>query len=163
MPISFVSLGTYFTAYDGLQDTNFPTPVVENVVGNWKPVSYGHPLKDATMFYAPPSLERVVISGVGSEWTHVTSGVPQGSILGPLMFIMYINDLPSICQHSKILMYADDAKIFRIINSISDCLLLQLDIQRMVERCSCWSVGINTDKCFMISFNNKRLHFVSFT
>ena len=66
MPISFVSLGTYFTAYDGLQDTNFPTPVVENVVGNWKPVSYGHPLKDATMFYAPPSLERVVISG-GSD------------------------------------------------------------------------------------------------
>lgn len=66
MLISFVSLGTYFTAYDGLQDTNFPTPVVENVVGNWKPVSYGHPLKDATMFYAPPSLERVVISG-GSD------------------------------------------------------------------------------------------------
>ena len=66
MNISFVSLGTYFTAYDGLQDTNFPTPVVENVVGNWKPVSYGHPLKDATMFYAPPSLERVVISG-GSD------------------------------------------------------------------------------------------------
>ena len=55
--------GTYFTAYDGVQDTQFPTPVVENVQLTWKPVSYGHPLKDATMFYAPPSLERVVISG----------------------------------------------------------------------------------------------------
>ena len=55
--------GIYFNAYDSVQDTNFPTPVVENVVGNWKPVSYGHPLKDATMFYAPPSLERVVING----------------------------------------------------------------------------------------------------
>ena len=41
----------------------FPTPVVENVKKSWKPVSYGHPLQDATMFYAPPSLERVVISG----------------------------------------------------------------------------------------------------
>ena len=56
-------IGTYFTAYDGVEDTNFPTPVVENVYKAWKPVSYGHPLKDATMFYAPPSLERVVISG----------------------------------------------------------------------------------------------------
>ena len=56
-------IGTYFTAYDGVQDTNFPTPVVENVYKAWKPVSYGHPLKDATMFYAPPSLERVVING----------------------------------------------------------------------------------------------------
>ena len=54
---------TYFTAYDGVQDTNFPTPVVENVKLTWEPVSYGHPLKDATMFYAPPSLERVVIGG----------------------------------------------------------------------------------------------------
>jgi len=57
------SEGTYFTAYDGVQDTNFPTPAVENVYKTWKPVSYGHPLKDATMFYAPPSLERVVIGG----------------------------------------------------------------------------------------------------
>ena len=45
------------------QDANFPTPVVENVYKSWDPVSYGDPLRDATMFYAPPSLERVVISG----------------------------------------------------------------------------------------------------
>lgn len=57
------SEGTFSAAYDGVYDSNFPTPVVENVYKAWKPVSYGHPLKDATMFYAPPSLERVVISG----------------------------------------------------------------------------------------------------
>ena len=61
--------------------------------------------------YLQERYQRVVISGVGSDWTHVTSGDPQGSILGPLMFIMYINDLPSVCQHSKIFMYADDAKL----------------------------------------------------
>ena len=61
--VFFLLSGTFSAAYDGVYDSNFPTPVVENVYKAWKPVSYGHPLKDATMFYAPPSLERVVISG----------------------------------------------------------------------------------------------------
>ena len=66
--------------------------------------------------------QRVVINGVESKWTSVTSGVPQGSILGPLLFIMYINDVSNVFKFSKCLLFADDAKIYKSISSLADCL-----------------------------------------
>ena len=60
-------------------------------------------------------MQRVVTSGCTSNWTRVLSGVPQGSVLGPLLFIMYINDLDSVvsCEISK---FADDIRIFQEIS-----------------------------------------------
>ena len=57
--------------------------------------------------------QRVVIEGFESAWTLVTSGVPQGSILGPYLFIMYINDLPRQMKYSNCLLFADDGKFFK--------------------------------------------------
>ena len=55
--------------------------------------------------------QRVVINSAKSEWAPVTSGIPQGSVLGPVLFIIYVNDLPDII-HSSIQMFADDTKVF---------------------------------------------------
>jgi ribonuclease P/MRP protein subunit RPP40 len=62
-----------------------------------------------------------------------TSGVPQGSVLGPLLFLMFINDLVS-CTTLKSLLYADDLKKFNIINAYTDCDTLQLNIES-IENC----------------------------
>ena len=84
----------------------------------------------------------------------VISGVPQGSILGPLLFLIYINDLPDSLLVSKILLFADDAKCFMPISSSSDCLALQSDLSSLVDWSTTWNLAFNENKCCVIHFSN---------
>ena len=83
------------------------------------------------------------------------SGVPQGSILGPLLFIIYINDLPDAVLHSKILLFADDTKCFKLIRVHSGTNLLQNDVNYL----SNWSItshlSFHSSKSCHLSFNQK--------
>ena len=80
--------------------------------------------------------QRVILDNVISESVDVLSGVPQGSILGPLLFVLFINDIyENINKDSNIALFADDTKIWRDINSESDCKPLQNDINTL----SIWS------------------------
>ena len=80
--------------------------------------------------YLDGRLRRVAIDGETSEWRSVTSGVPQGSILGPLLFILFINNVPdAISNSSTLAIFADDAKCLYTIYSDRDCLAFQADIQ----------------------------------
>ena len=65
--------------------------------------------------------QRVVVNGAYSQWNDVTSGIPQGSVLGPVLFIIYINDLPETVE-SMVHIFADDTKIYRKIATANDCI-----------------------------------------
>ena len=82
-------------------------------------------LRQGFISYLDNRLQRVVIDGKSSDWLPVTSGVSQGSLLGPALFVLFINDMPSVLSHSSTLaLFADDAKCFRAIKSHTDCALL---------------------------------------
>ena len=68
--------------------------------------------------------QRVCIRGSFSEWVNITSGVPQGSVLGPILFIIFVNDMPDVVN-SMLLMFADDTKLYRTITSVHDSNALQ--------------------------------------
>lgn len=92
--------------------------------------------------------QRVVLKGEMSRWKPVTSGVPQGSVLGPLLFVIFINDLPvSILNNSEVYLYADDTKIFRCIKEKDDCLKLQQDAMELYSWSEKWLLSFHPDKC----------------
>jgi hypothetical protein len=96
--------------------------------------------------------QRVVVNSAYSSWLECTSGVPEGSVLGPLLFLIYINDLPSVVQHSHMLLYADDAKILKSITSRLDCILLQIDLDAIGSWCKTWQLTLNIAKCFTVRY-----------
>ena len=98
--------------------------------------------------------QRVQINGKKSEWGSVTSGVPQGSVLGPLLFIIYINDL-EIGINSDISKFADDTKIGRPIVNDDDARVLQEDLVRLYEWSEKWQMKFNVNKCSIMSVGNK--------
>ena len=90
--------------------------------------------------------QRVLINNSFSPLSPVTSGVPQGSVLGPLLFTIYVNDLLS-CVSSSLLMFADDTKLFRCIRSEMDIAQLQHDIDALFEWSKLWLLSFNISKC----------------
>lgn len=90
----------------------------------------------------------VSINGQISSMLPVLSGVPQGSILGPLLFIIYINDLPQcVSPSSRLLLYADDAKCLKSIECPEDTLRLQNDLNALTAWSFRWSLSFNVSKC----------------
>ena len=78
--------------------------------------------------------ESVVVRGEASDWLTVTSSVPQGSLFGPLFFMVYINDLPRVISKGiSIALYADDSKFYRVMNSQKVLTTFQSDIGRKYQ------------------------------
>lgn len=88
----------------------------------------------------------VTANGHDSPHSDVQSGVPQGSVLGPLLFLIYINDLPSAIT-SDVHLFADDCVILREITNEYDISLLQADLNNVSEWCRLWRMELNINKC----------------
>ena len=95
-------------------------------------------------------LQVVKVNGEESFPALVLSGIPQGSVLGPLLFVLYINDLPESVK-SQIFLFADDTKVFRPILSEKDSLELQNDINSLDEWTKKWLLMFNPDKCHVLT------------
>ena len=115
---------------------------------------------------------RVVFRGVESRAISATSGVPQGSHLGPLLFILAIDDVNLVLKKAKVLIYADDMKIYSTIRSSRDAKSLQDDLDRFSTWCSNSNLKLNVGKCeftrfyrnkspvmFNYKFNNSEIQF----
>ena len=90
--------------------------------------------------------QRVTLENHVSSKLPVKSGVPQGTVLGPLMFLLYINDIDENIS-TMVRLFADDYVIYRIIESLEDSLCLQRDINAILDWTRKWQMQLNIDKC----------------
>jgi hypothetical protein len=114
--------------------------------------------------YLTDRVQRVTMDGTESGWLPVTSGVPQGSILGPILFILYINDLPDVLSSDTLCaIYADDTKIYRKVSNDRDQALLQQDIERISSWGTKWGLTFNKQKTVHLSITQQIQHDSTYT
>ncbi len=98
--------------------------------------------------------QRVIMGDSKSDWKPVTSGVPQGSVLGPLLFLVYINDMPDVVQQ-LVKLFADDTKLLTRIENDTDFQLVQRDIDALVGWADKWHMSFNRSKCKVLRISKK--------
>ena len=100
--------------------------------------------------YLSGRFQRVILNGQHSSWKPILAGVPQGSILGPLLFLIYINDLPNELK-SNVKLFADDTSIFTIVKDINESTSILNNDLFLISK---WVI---TGKCFLIHILPNRL------
>ena len=100
---------------------------------------------------------RVVVDGEVSNWKSVLSGLSQGSVLGPLLFLIYISDLDNNIT-SNVLKFADDTEVFRKVNTDGDKKHLQNDLDRLVKWSEKWQMLFNFGKCKCLHIGHGNLN-----
>jgi hypothetical protein len=103
--------------------------------------------------------QTVVIDGVTSNTVPVTSGVPQGTVLGPILFLIYINDFPEYLTHSKLKLFADDSIIYKEITCQDYCKKLQSDLDAAARWEADWLMAFHPDNCTVLAISQKKTPF----
>ena len=93
--------------------------------------------------------------GSFSNFADVESGVPQEAVLGPLLFLLHINDLPS-CVNSNVRLFADDCLLYREIKNNQDQIDIQRDLDTLIDWGSTWGMTFNAKKCNIMRVSRSR-------
>jgi len=112
---------------------------IDGLVGNW------------IKAWLSDRWQRVCLDGSYSSWRRVWSGVPQGSVLGPILFLIFINDIDNTI-HSSVLKFADDTKVYGIVDNQSDGQQLQDDLNALGDWAIKWQMKFNVDKCKVVHY-----------
>ena len=108
--------------------------------------------------------QQVIVEGEFSSSVTVDSGVPQGTVLGPLLFVIHINDLPEVVS-SQVRLFADDCLLYRKIRSLQDQLQLQKNLKSLENWASTWGMKFNAIKCYKMTIHRstkaKKLHLLT--
>jgi len=99
--------------------------------------------------------QSVVLEGVSSDTVSVESGVPQGSVLGPSLFLFYINNIPE-GLNAVVRLFADDTLAYLAITNKSDCSTLQADLDKLAVWKEKWKMSFHPDKCQILTISKKR-------
>ena len=91
-------------------------------------------------------IQRVVVNNEMSTWSTISSGIPQGSVLGPTFFVVFINDIPDSIN-STVNIFADDTKLFRSVTSEEEHVVLQSDLDMLADWSETWQLKFNASKC----------------
>ena len=100
--------------------------------------------------------QKVVIDGEESDAVPVTSGVPQGLVLGPILFLVYIDDMPKYTKHSQVRLFADDTIVYLTITNKDDCQNLQEDLKRLEVWEKEWLMEFHPAKCHVLRISRKK-------
>ena len=100
--------------------------------------------------------QLVLCDGVKSQFAPVTSGVPQGTDLGPLLFLLHSNDLPSVVDsNTSVRLFTDDALVYGVINTIQDQVTLHQDFARLKGWAKAWGMVFNASKCYAMHIHHR--------
>ena len=99
--------------------------------------------------------QRVVVDGIQSDLVTADSGVPQGTFLGPILFLLHINDLPSVIS-SKVRLFADDCLVYREIKNRQGLITQQKDLNLLENRRLKWGMRFNAAKCNIMRMSRKQ-------
>ena len=97
----------------------------------------------------------MVVQGKCSDWVNATSGTPEGGLISPLLFACFVNDLPGAIQ-TDTLMFADDVKLYRRVDSEADVHSMQTQLDSLCEWSDRWKLNLNPDKCKVLTLTLRR-------
>ena len=115
------------------------------------PKSSDHSRSDRA--YLSSRKQCVCLNSTISDPLPVVSGVPQGSILGPILFLIFVKDLPETLSSSHMLLFADDTKCFKAIHNSLDSQLLQQNLHHLTRWSQQWHLCFNPKKCVLVRFS----------